>query len=607
MAAPFWREPACATLAEGEPCEQVPRVPRKVPGRKRRSNQLSDDQLKFPDPSRSELDRILEQLVQTAHQVLGTQGRLRSLLKASRVIADELELPVVLRRIVEAAVELVGSRYGAIGVIAPDGTLEQFIHVGMPDELVSEIGHLPEGHGLLGALIDDQQPIRLERLGDDPRSSGFPPGHPPMETFLGVPIRVRDEVYGNLYLAERFEGFFSEEDQELLVALAATAGAAIDHARLFDESQRRHKWSAASAEVTAALLAEGYHDSLALIADRVASLADAELVCVVVPLSAATMVVETARGALAANLVGTIFQADRSLAARAYESRQPVLSDQDLISNLDNALEIGPTMAVPLTSSNEPSGVLTVSRSPGGKRFTNADLDMVADFAAQASVALRLAELNADHQRLALLEERGRIARDLHDHVIQRLFGAGLTLQAIASTISSAPARERVMEQVDVLDAAISDIRTAIFTLTSKTENQRPSVRHRIVDLLGETSQMFDYSPQLQFAGPVDLMIPDDLADDLVAVVREGLANVARHAQANTASISISIADDAVTVQIDDDGIGIDPKTAGASSGTNNLAGRAGARGGRFALETRKPGGTRFVWTAPLPQVLEGE
>lgn len=559
------------------------------------------DQLNFPNAARTELDRVLEQLMSNAHQVLATQSRLQSLLRASRVIADELDLPVVLRRIVEAAVELVGARYGAIGVIAPDGGLEQFIHVGMPDDLVKVIGHLPEGHGLLGALIEEQEPIRLEHLSEDPRSSGFPPGHPPMDTFLGVPVRVRNETYGNLYLSERHTGVFTEEDQELLVALAATAGAAIDHARLFDESQRRHHWSAASAEITAALLAEDVEDSLSLIAERVAALADAELVCVVLPITTTTMIVESARGELAERFSGVVFASAGTLAARAFETRQPVLSDSDASSAVDPQLPIGPAMAVPLSSADEPTGVLTVSRLPGRPRFTDADLDMVADFAAQASVALRLAVGNADHQHLAVLEDRGRIARDLHDHVIQRLFGAGLSLQAIAGTITETAAQERILEQVEALDAAIVDIRTAIFTLTSRPDARRISVRHQIVDLLGETSELFEDAPQLSFAGAVDLMVPDTMVNDVVAAVREGLTNVARHAKATTTTVAVAVDDDRLRIQIEDDGVGVDLAAGGGASGTANLADRAHAWGGQFSLEPRDPVGTRFLWTAPLP------
>ncbi|CAN5322307.1 two-component system sensor histidine kinase [soil metagenome] len=554
----------------------------------------------FPDGPRSELDRVIAQLVDNAQQVLTTQGRLRSLLDASRSVADELELPVVLRKIIEAAVGLVGAKYGAIGVIAPDGSLEQFIHVGMPDELVAHIGHLPEGHGLLGALIDEQVPIRLDHLHDDPRSSGFPQGHPPMESFLGVPVRVRDEVYGNLYLSEALSGTFTEEDQQLVVALAGTAGAAIDHARLFDESRRRQRWSAASAEVMSALLADQIEDSLAILADRMAQLADADLVCVVLPAGPEMMLIEVARGDLADRFQGTTFASAGTLAGRVYESGNPVLSDLEVASGEDPLLAVGAMMALPLSSSDERTGVLTVSRLPGGPRFTSADLDMAADFAAQASVALRLASGRGDRQRIAVLEDRGRIARDLHDHVIQRLFGAGLSLQAIAGSLPDAAAQARLLDQVAALDSAIVEIRTAIFTMTTQSDGARASVRHRIIDLLSETNELFTESPRLSFLGPVDLMVPQEMADDVVAVVREGLTNVARHAAAEHTTVSVAVADGDLAITIEDDGDGIDPDRQGVSSGTANLASRAELRGGRFELAANRPKGTVLTWTVPL-------
>lgn len=558
---------------------------------------MSDD-LSFPDMPRSELDRTLAQLVENAQQVLDTQGRLRSLLKATRVVAGELELAEVLKRIIEAAVELVGARYGAIGVIAPDGTLEQFIHVGLPEELVGPIGRLPEGHGLLGALIDEQEPIRLEHLAEDPRSSGFPPAHPAMDSFLGVPVRVRDLVYGNLYLSESTSGAFSQEDEELLVALAATAGGAIDHARLYDETRRRQRWASALAEVTAALLSEEVEDSLGIVAERITTLAEADLVTFLGTGSPGVLRVELARGALAPGVEGLVFDSQGTVAGRALESAQPVLSEAASAMALGDGVRLGPTMAIPLITSDGPSGVLTVSREPGRSRFTEVDLGTAADFARQASVALRLAAGRADRLRLATLEDRSRIARDLHDHVIQRLFGAGLSLQALAGMLPDEASRAKLADQVDALDAAIAEIRTAIFTMTTPQDSERPSLRHRVIDLIGETEGLFEQPPVLSFSGAVDTMVDAALADDVAAVVREGLSNVARHAAAQNVSISVAFVSGTITVRIDDDGDGFDPGAVTRSSGTANLARRADARGGTFTLVPREPRGTALTWTA---------
>ncbi|ODU65376.1 MAG: hypothetical protein BGO97_05360 [Micrococcales bacterium 70-64] len=562
-----------------------------------------DAHLAFPDVPKGRLDQIIGELVGSAQAVLATESRLRSLLQASRLVTSELELPSVLRQIVVAALELVGARYGAVGVIAPDGSLAQFIHVGMPDETAHEIGHLPEGHGLLGALIEEQQPIRLENLQEDPRSSGFPVHHPAMRSFLGVPIRVRGEVYGNLYLAERTGGPFTAEDEELLVALAGTAGAAIDHARLFDESQRRQRWSAASAEVTSALLSENADDSLAIIVDRVCRLADADLACIALPAEGPFMTVVEAHGDLAAQLDGVTFDATGTLAAQAHESGQPVLSDTDAASRISPDISWGPTLAIPFSSADSPAGVLTVARLPGRMAFTTSDLEMASDFAGQVSVALRLAASRSDRARLAVLEDRGRIARDLHDHVIQRLFGAGLSLQAIAGLVGDEATRARIAEQVDALDAAIAEIRTAIFTLNTPSDAESPMLRHRVVDVLGEMSSLFRDSPRVTFSGPVDLLLDQALADDVVAVVREGLTNVVRHAGATQTSVTVAVAADRALVRIEDDGRGI--QSTSRASGTANLEQRARARNGTLALEPRPGGGTVLTWDVPLGESKE--
>lgn len=557
----------------------------------------------FPDGPRSELERTIGELVERAQQVLATQGRLRHLLQANRIVVEELEIEQVLRRIAEAAVSLVDAQYGALGVIAADGHLEQFIHVGMPPELATEIGHLPGGLGLLGAVIEERASIRLEHLGQDPRSAGFPAHHPEMDSFLGVPIRVRKEVYGNLYLTNRVGGSFSKEDEELVTALAATAGIAIDNARLFDDSRRRQRWSVALAEVTSALLSGNSDDVLGVVADRVASVIDADLVCVVVPLADDELLIDTARGAGSAELVNRHYPAEGSLVGAALESGQVAAREEQAAGfSFAGQPALGPTVAIPLVAFGRPVGALTLSRSEGGMRFTETDLEMAADFAVQASVAIELARGRADRQRLELVEDRNRIARDLHDHVIQRLFGSGLSLQALASTAPDA-IRDGIAEQVDAIDAAISEIRTAVFTLTSRS-TAAPALRHRVLDVVSEAASGLATSPRLTFGGPVDLLIHGELADDVVAVVREGLANVARHAEAKTADVSIVVDELGVTVTIDDDGRGI-PFGSRRSSGTGNLQERAARRGGGLLLSARDGGGTRLAWTAPLPEKPE--
>jgi signal transduction histidine kinase len=556
-------------------------------------------ELGFPDAPRSELENSIGALVERANEVLRTQGRLRNLLHANRAVVEELELPRVLRRIAEAAVELAGAQYGALGVIAPDGTLEQFIHVGMPEETAVLIGHLPEGHGLLGAVIDRAEAIRLEHLAQDPRSAGFPEHHPPMDAFLGVPIRVRDEVFGNLYLTNPASGAFTAEDEELVGSLAATAGIAIENARLFEQTERRERWSTALAEVTASLLSEESQDVLAVLADRLAVVIDAALVAVVVPSREPGMLrVEAARGTGSEAMSGRDFVADSTLSARALDTRQIVVSDgRSAGESAEWQPQVGPTVVLPLIVAGEAIGALSVSRAPGGPRFDDAELDMAAEFASQTGVAIELTHARADRQRLELADERGRIARDLHDHVIQRLFGSGLALQALATRNPGMQAD--LLEQVDAIDAAIAEIRTAIFTLAQRPREGEGSLRHRLLDLVAEATASLGTSPRLTFAGPVDLSIHGDFAEDVVAVVRESLSNVARHAGASTVAVEVALVDATVTVTVDDDGHGVDGKVK-RRSGLGNLDRRARARNGSFELTPRDGGGTRALWSARL-------
>lgn len=557
---------------------------------------MDEGHLNFPDKRRSELERTIGELVERAHRVLGAQGRLRSLLRASQAVVEDLELEQVLRHIAEAALTLVDAQYGALGVIDRDGLLEQFIHVGMPDEAAKAIGHLPEGHGVLGAVIESEHPIRLEDLGDDPRSVGFPPHHPPMRTFLGVPIRVRGEIYGNLYLTNRAEGTFTDEDEELVLALASTAAIAIDNARRFEESRRLQRLSTALAEITAALLAPDADDVFGVLAERVASLVEADLVCIVVPNPlTGHHRVETARGAGAESLEGAEISRPRSVASRAMASGGAAVSEgpQDALSDHPR-LAGGATVAVPLVVGGESAGALCVTRDAKGRRFSPEDLSTLAEFAAQAGLALALAQARTDRQRLDLIEDRARIARDLHDNVIQRLFGTGLGLQALAAKIPAHAAT--IAAQVGEIDAAIADFRTAIFTLQTSDPG---SLRHRLLGVASELTPLLASSPRIAFAGPVDLLVTGVLADDVVAVVRESLTNVARHARAATTEVSVSATASHVTIVVDDDGIGM-PARPVRSSGTANLATRARTHGGVCTIEPRSTGGTRVRWHVPL-------
>jgi signal transduction histidine kinase len=567
---------------------------------------------RFEDGPRLELDQLLMQLLDRAQDVIAAQGRLRGLLAANRMIIGDLELPVVLRRIVEAACRLVDARYGALVVLGAGGGLQEFVHVGIDDATAARIGPLPAGKGLLGALIDDPRPIRLRSMSDDPRSTGFPAEHPPMSSFLGVPVLVRDEVFGNLYLAEASAGEFTAEDEELVTALAATAGIAIENARLFQQAERRQGWLQASMQITRQLLAVQGEEPLKLIARQARQVADADIVTVVLPTaSRARLMVEVASGDHAEELTGYTYPVENSLAGVAFETGRPVLigdatETSEFRVHMSEVLPVGPVMVVPLMGPERARGALFVGRLHGRHRFDEADLDMATTFANHAAAALELADARADQQRVVLLEDRDRIARDLHDHDIQRLFAAGLTVQSVAAGLEDGPGDDRLDRVIDDIDETIRQIRTTIFQLRGPLGPHSGTVRTRLLAVVAEVTPLLRFEPLVRFSGPIDSLVPDAVVDDIVAVTREGLTNVARHACASQAELALHASASELVLEVVDDGVGLGG--GGRRSGLANLRRRAEKLGGSLVITPGRPRktaiaereGTHLRWTIPL-------
>jgi signal transduction histidine kinase len=559
---------------------------------------------------RLELDQLLLQLVERAQDVLTAQNRLRGLYAANNAIIGDLDLPVVLRRIVEAACELVSAKYGALGVLSSAGGLEEFIHVGIDDPLAEKIGHLPSGKGLLGALIDDPRAVRLRRISDDARSVGFPEHHPPMSSFLGVPIRVRDAVFGNLYLSEAASGEFTEDDEQLVTALAATAGVVIENARLFAQAQRRQDWLQASMMITRQLLAADGVEPLNLIAEQARQIADADIVSVVLPTpDRRHLMVEVAAGERADELVGHSLPVQRTMTGEAFTSGRAVLVEDASVTeeydvHLAEVMAVGPVMAIPLVGTHEVRGSLLVGRRMGAHLFESAEVDMAVNFANQAAVALELADARADQQRMVLLEDRDRIARDLHDHVIQRLFATGLTVQGLAGSFRGQPNADRLEQVVTDLDETIRQVRSSIFELRGALGPQMSTARTALLDVVGELNPVLGFSPRLRFAGPIDALVPEPVVPDLIAVVREALTNVAKHARASFVDLMLTASADTLVLEIADDGVGI--PESGRRSGLQNMARRAERHGGSFdfgansAAPEGERRGTRLTWMIPL-------
>ncbi|GIH67700.1 sensor histidine kinase [Microbispora siamensis] len=547
------------------------------------------------------LDDLLAELQSRLEAVLATRDRVHALLEAVVSIGSDLDLEVVLRRIVETATTLVDATYGAMGVIGEENTLVQFVPVGLTEEEIAKIEHWPHGLGLLGLLIKEPQTLRLSDISQHPESYGFPPGHPPMGSFLGVPVRVRDEVFGNLYLTEkRGGGNFDEDDEAIVVALATAAGVAIENARLYEESRRRETWLQASADITTRLLSGAEpQEVLTLIARRAREMADADAVAILLPRKGAdTLQAALEDGEPGTRPAGGDVPIEGSLAGRAFLSGEPLMLDDPGDTGDTGDVEAGPVAAVPLGAAGAVRGVLALLKRPGRMPFSQSELRTLHAFAGQAAVALELAETRRDAERLGLLEDRDRIAKDLHDVVIQRLFAVAMTLMSAVRLVERPEASSRLQSAIDELDTTIRQIRSTIFALQTPREDASPSLRAQVVDLVEGARGHLGFMPGLSLEGRLDNDVPAEVAEHLLAVLREALSNLVRHAKATRADVAVHAGDGRLTLVVEDNGVGIPAE--GRRSGLRNLADRAERLGGAFTLGSPEAGGTRLEWSVPL-------
>jgi signal transduction histidine kinase len=550
------------------------------------------------------LDELLAELQLRLEAVLATRDRVNALFEAVVTVGASLDLEVALREIVEAAVRLVDAKYGAMGVIGEGGKLAEFIPIGVTEEQISHIHHWPEGKGLLGALITDPKTWRIADLGEHSLSSGFPAGHPPMTSFLGVPIRIRDEVYGNLYLTEKRDGReFDEEDEAVLVALAAAAGVAIDNARLYDEARRQQRWLTASAEVTRSLLSGAdVSEALALVTVKSLEMSGADLVALALPTpDGRALQIEHAAGDGAAEAVGLVLPTSESASGLVLKTGELLgvddfSNDQRVAQVAREHMKLGPTVLVPLGGAGNVRGVLTAGRRPGAMPLAPAAVDMLVTFASQAGIALELAEHRRQAERVAVFEDRDRIARDLHDLVIQRLYATGMSLQGATSLISSPEVAQRVATAVDALDETIKEIRTSIFALQTRQDAKPPRLRARILQVVDEMTDVLGFPPGVILEGLLD-DVPEDVGEHLLSVLREALANAARHSGASRVDVRVRAAGD-LSLTVRDNGSGI--KDTGRRSGLANLDQRAQNFGGSFRVAPAAGGGTELDWRVPL-------
>jgi len=527
---------------------------------------------------------------------------LPAILEAFLAISEGLDLRSTLRRIVNAAATLVDAQYGALGVLDGRGGLAEFLYVGIDEDTRRAIGPLPRGHGLVGLLIEHPQVIRLSDLTAHPAAVGFPPGHPVMRTFLGAPIRVRDTLFGNLYLTEkRGGGEFTERDEMVLRGLASAAGSAVQNARLFDEVRLRERWLLATAEVRTQLLSGGgVSDALTLIADRAVDLTGADAALVFLADGQGGLRVAAASGSHqppVETLVATRDDPWTRAVTRAVGPHDVAELPLPTSPALARAFtESGPAQVAPIPSGVTDGGVLICLRHRGSDPFETAQLPQLSGLAEQASLALEVSDRQEQRRRYELVTERERIARDLHDHVIQRMFAVGLSLQGQEARTTDPDARQRLEQAVQQVDEAIRDLRSSIFDLRSVTSSGQKNLRRRLLDI---ASGAGDGGPAISVRvdGAIDTLVPPQLAEHAEAVVREAVSNAVRHSACNVVSVAVAVADE-LEIRVTDDGRGIPPEAP--RSGLDNLAARAAACGGYMLVEQPSSGGTALYWTAPL-------
>ncbi len=548
--------------------------------------------------------RIHDQLDELA----ADRDQMGLLLQLAIEISSDLELEPTLHRIISAAMTLTGARFGAIGVWGPDGLLTSFVHDGMDVHTVDRIGHLPVGKGLLGALRERTDLLRLDDLTQHPTSAGFPDGHPQMRAFLGIPIRIRDDkAFGSLYVADDRAGrMFTESDEVTGRALASVAAVAIDNAQLFEATRVAALWTSASREITAAVLSDGQPilRPLQLIAARACELTESEQAIVLFPEDAdqpddqvATLVVSAAVGQYVDDVLGQRVPVDGSTSGSVFRSGEPLITET-FRKPIQAFTDVGerPAIVVPLCADGHSLGVLVVARNVNAPRFADKDLDLMRDFAGHAAIALTIARARRYTAELALLTDRERIAHDLHDQVIQRVFAVGLDLQGVIARTRDPEMAQRLSRSIDELQAVITEIRSTIFNLQHSVDSTG-GLAARIHNVFEQLTINRDIAARLNLSGPLSI-VASELAANAEAVVTEALSNAVRHSGASEITVSVAVGDD-LTIMVTDNGKGI-PADNRRSSGLRNLARRAESVGGIFTLSDAESGGTKLVWKAPL-------
>jgi signal transduction histidine kinase len=534
------------------------------------------------------------------------RDRKDALLEAGLTLASELPLPIVLQRVVDLAARVTDARYGALGVIGAGGELVEFVTTGISARQRRDIGALPIGRGVLGLLIQEPRPVRIKNIADHPRSVGFPPNHPPMHSFLGAPVQAMGRAFGNIYLAEkRSAQEFSVEDEQSLVVLATQAGVAVANAKHYDEMRRRERWLDALRAITNGILAGAAPDSLLEdIAEHARNLAFADAATIVSASSTpGQLMVAAAVGARASEVKGQPMPADESISGAVMRAGKPLVlddvsADRRAYQPIVKLGRHGPALFVPLRVIGGAMGTLMVANLKGGRRFDEKTVQLVVTFADQASVAIEYGRAQADLRRLGLMEERERIARELHDGIIQSLFAVGMGLQGTSLIAGSPPTAARIEGAVGELDRVISDLRNYIFGL-------RPGILadRQLDQALRVLGEDVEASSKVRIDVEVDAALAANLSSrshEIVQLAREALSNVARHAQAKHSGVHLARRGSNAVLTIEDDGVGFDPRGHSGGNGLRNMRERAVALRGTIQVTSSARTGTKLRVTFPI-------
>ncbi|MFB0836812.1 GAF domain-containing sensor histidine kinase [Arthrobacter sp. E44] len=552
------------------------------------------------EPIKQRTRNLLREFVERADELVRAQEHVEGLLGAVVSLSENLSLEAVLDRVVQSACELVGAQYGALGVIGDDQQLST-ITVGIDEDGARLIGDLPTGHGLLGQLIREPRPLRLNNLGEHAAAADCLPGLPPMRTFLGVPVRVRDEVFGILALTEKIEGHeFTAEDEDLAVALASAAGVAIQNARLYEDSNSRQRWLEAGMEVSDRLKSQprSETENLEMIAERALHASSSALAVIASLAGDGSLRCRTALG-VQSMPAGQELPAGPVFSEVLATGQSQVLRDPRQVFDDVSAEKLGPVLVAALASDSDGQrdSVLILARSAGTARYTDVDLEQSCVFASRIGLTLDLLKANRLREEHALFIDRERIARDLHDLVIQRLFAAGLSIQGLRRYTSDPAAHERRVAGITTeLDDCIHQLRDTIYALQTGEADQE-LLRGRVLRAVQEAANAGGFLPRIQLSGPVDDAVDYEVAEQLLPVLHESVSNAVRHSGSEDIQVLVAARDGEVVLTVRDHGCGF--QNPDRTSGLDNMQNRAARLGGTCTIDSAPGEGTSITWTVP--------